>query len=636
MAIEAELADGRVLEFPDGTSNDVIQATVKKMVAQGQPQPKGSPLPANAGLANFMATALGLPVDTITNALNLGLASIGTAATAAGRPDMAPSPIEKPFGGSESIRSGLRATGMPGLSPDNPNPKSESGTLQYDMMARGGFIPGGVIPAAGSIVAEKVAGPEYAAVGAMLPQAAAQAAGAAKRAVADPKVVQQNVETFRQAGTRPDVAQATDSNFFRGLMNVVGRVPGGQGVIAKFREMEQEALGRTAKTGVSAETAGRAVKSGIVDEGGFIARTKNQWKQLDDEVAAKIPEGSTFAPTNTVKALDDLTASVKGAEKTTGALVNSRIAEIKKNLTDDLAANNGAMPFEAVRALRSRVGELLDDSLVSGIPNGQMKKLYGALSQDLEAAATQAGAGSEFARQNNYYRARMERIENTLDKVLGKGKNPEDIFKSVAPTDVESVSTIRRVMRSLDPEQRQIVSNAIVNRMGRAAPGKQDATTDKFSSETFLSNWSRMNDSAKSQIFSDPSMRMKLDAIANASSGIREGKTPFGNPSGTGQAATAAAVYGSVPAAAALAATGNVGAAAGALTIAGGMVAGANISAKMLTSPKVVDWLAKAPRAQTAEQVTARLGQLAVIYNETRDPELKADLAEYIGSLDKK
>jgi len=37
MAIEAELADGRVLEFPDGTDPSVIQATVKRILASSQP-----------------------------------------------------------------------------------------------------------------------------------------------------------------------------------------------------------------------------------------------------------------------------------------------------------------------------------------------------------------------------------------------------------------------------------------------------------------------------------------------------------------------------------------------------------------------------------------------------------------------
>lgn len=51
MTIQAQLADGRTLEFPDGTDPQVIQATVKKMVAQAQiepPQPAQQPVPQPA------------------------------------------------------------------------------------------------------------------------------------------------------------------------------------------------------------------------------------------------------------------------------------------------------------------------------------------------------------------------------------------------------------------------------------------------------------------------------------------------------------------------------------------------------------------------------------------------------------
>jgi hypothetical protein len=40
MAIQAQLADGRVLEFPDGTEPAVIQQAVKRMLAQEQPAPQ--------------------------------------------------------------------------------------------------------------------------------------------------------------------------------------------------------------------------------------------------------------------------------------------------------------------------------------------------------------------------------------------------------------------------------------------------------------------------------------------------------------------------------------------------------------------------------------------------------------------
>lgn len=635
--------DGRrfLVEGPEGSTKEQALAQVQARLAA--PPPKAPEATAGergqaalGGVNRGIAGLVGLPVDTVENIINLGLAAYGTAKGAiTGQPG--PEPLHGSFGGSEYL---AKKAQQAGINTQNPRPDDAPSRMlnTAGVIAGGSVLPGSSVgstaaAAAGGALAGELLGPEYAGVGAMLPGAISQAASAAKAAIANPQTVQKNIQTFKEAGTRPDVAQATDSNFFRGLTNVVGRVPGGQGVIAKFRELEQEALGKSAKTGVSAEAGGRAIKEGITGDGGFIDRTKAQWVNLDNKVATKIPSGSTFAPSKTIQALDELTAPTPGAEKTTGALVNSKISEIKKNMTADLQANNGQMPFEALRSLRAKVGSMLDDSLVSGIPNGELKKLYGSLSKDLESAANQAGAGQEFARQSNYYKARMERIENTLDKVLGSGKTPEDIFKSVSPTDVDSVNKLRRTMRSLDSESRQIVSEAVVNRLGRASPGKQDVTGDKFSSETFLTNWSRINDSAKSQLFPNPETRSKLDAVAKVSSDIREGKTPFGNPSGTGQAATAAGVYGSVPVAAGMAMSGNLGGAAATVGAAGSLVVGANIGAKMLTSPKVVDWLAKSSKASTPEQTTAQLARLGVIYNETKDEKLKQELSDYISSV---
>ena len=38
MTIEAHMADGRILEFPDGTSKAVIEATAKRLIAEKLPK----------------------------------------------------------------------------------------------------------------------------------------------------------------------------------------------------------------------------------------------------------------------------------------------------------------------------------------------------------------------------------------------------------------------------------------------------------------------------------------------------------------------------------------------------------------------------------------------------------------------
>ena len=138
------------------------------------------PLPANAGLADFAASTLGAPVDIIQGVINAPKMAFGAAATALGRPDLAPEVSGDAFGGSQSIRRGLRSTGMPGLSPDNPTPNSGMGTTQYELTRRGGFLPGGFLPATGSMIAEKIGGPEWAGVGALAPTASIRAYNAAR------------------------------------------------------------------------------------------------------------------------------------------------------------------------------------------------------------------------------------------------------------------------------------------------------------------------------------------------------------------------------------------------------------------------------------------------------------------------
>lgn len=642
MAIEAELADGRVLEFPDGTDPGVIQATVKKVMgASTTPPPATAGDRATAGASGFnrgLAGLAGLPVDTAENLVNLGIAGVGTIATAAGRPDLAPDLLKGTPGGSQSI-AGLMNKG--GMATDNPRPDDAASRMLHTggVIAGGSVMPGArvapiIAAAAGGALASEGArqvglpNPDaYAGVGAMLPAAAVQTAQAAKTAIADR--VSSRMQSFKDAGAEPSVGQATEFNFIQGFENLLSKFPGGQGVFRKFSERQQQDLGKTATTGVSAEDAGRAIEQGIKGEGGFLARSKATWQKLDDQLGARVGQYN-IPPNATLKALDQLVAPVAGAEKTTGALVNPKIAEIRDNFMADVKGNLGGMPFEAVRNLRSRVGAMIDDALVSGIPGGQLKKLYGALSADLETGANAVGAGKEFSRQNDFYRARMDRIENTLERVLGK--TPEDTFKRFMPTDANQVTTVRQTMRSLDPEQRKVVQQAVVDRLGRATPGKQDASGDVFSPDTFLTNWNKISDGAKAQIFSDPAVRKNMDSLAAVTEDLRGGGKVFANPSGTAGAAAPLGLGYLFAKAGVHLMMGDVAGAATNAATAAGLMGGATIGAKMLTSPKVVEWLAQYPKV-SPEAAPLHLARLGVIFNETKDPELKQELGRFVSSV---
>jgi len=147
VTIEAELADGRVLEFPDGTTPDVVQATVKKMLAETVDSPPaeataGGRASAAVGGANKgIAGLLGLPVDTAENIYNLIKAGAGTAATAAGRPDLAPELTIGTPGGSQSIVALLNRLG---INTENPQPQDPASRMLHTggVIAGGSMVPG--------------------------------------------------------------------------------------------------------------------------------------------------------------------------------------------------------------------------------------------------------------------------------------------------------------------------------------------------------------------------------------------------------------------------------------------------------------------------------------------------------------
>jgi hypothetical protein len=128
VSVYAELADGRRLEFPDGTDPAVMQATVKKVLGAVQPADSAVAVnAANKGLAGIPDALLNTP----TNVINLGKAAFGTGAAALGRPDLAPEPSAPPNYASKA----MRAMGMTSEANEPTNAKQRI----IDMMMQGGM-----------------------------------------------------------------------------------------------------------------------------------------------------------------------------------------------------------------------------------------------------------------------------------------------------------------------------------------------------------------------------------------------------------------------------------------------------------------------------------------------------------------
>jgi len=583
-----------------------------------------------------------LPIDTMENLVNLGISGYGAAKGVLGFPGSSlPDPISNTPLGSQWIKEKMRGGGA---LVDPPRPDDvysrmlgTAGQIGGASMFPGATIKNTIAPMIATPAVEEVFGKEYAPIGVVAPAFLGKGISSARQGIA--KKATPLYQTFKRAGAEPSVGMVTNNAFFHGIENLLSKFPGGAGVMKRYSERLQSQIGSDSRTGVSAEAAGRVIERGITGKGGFIERTSNTWNKLDNATAAKIPKTAKFKPTNTIQALDDLTTPVVGAERTTEALVNPKISSISTNLKADVAADRwnlniggqqfsvprGNMHYEALRALRTKVGSMIDDAIVSGTSGGELKKIYGALSEDMRMAAHKAGAGREFDRQNIYYRARMDRINSVLDRVIGKGKQSEDIYKAFEPRDPEAAGKVRAVMRSLKPDERKVVTEAVVNRLGRAKSSKQDEFGEVFSSETFLTNWNNLSKGAKAQLFPDVRMRGDLDAIAKSSEILRTGSKVFSNASGTAGSFAAYSVYLSPIVSIG---TGTVAPVASAA----GMAGTAYLGSKLLTSQSFVRWLSTSP-ARNTNDIATSLARLSVIFNNSDDEGFKNELTKYIQSL---
>lgn len=427
------------------------------------------------------------------------------------------------------------------------------------------------------------------------------------------ETVARNLEAFNRAGTSPSLGQATEGRFNRGLESLLAVAPGGAGRMGRFAEDQAEQIGarvdgiaKSLSPRASAEQAGRSIESGVDT---FLDNFRLTSGKLYANAEIHVPPALPVTTTNAQAYLTSAARKVPGAENVSELLSNPKLASIRDAMETDLAANNGKLPFEAIKALRSKVGEMIGDAgIMSDIPTKQLRKFYGALSADMEAAIKATGnpkAVQAFSRANAHFKAGMDRMD-VLAHVIERNGGPERVFAAAMSGTKEGATTLRAVTQSLPKDGQKQLAAAVVRRMGRASAGKQDDVGDVFSTETFLSNWNTMAPEAKGALFSrlGPQFNSDMDAIARAAANVRAGSRVFANPSGTaGKAAQVSAGTSFVV----LLGTGNIQAA---MAVPAG-AALANGGARLMTSPAFVQWLAR----QTKLPASALPAQISVLAN---------------------
>ncbi|MFY3305230.1 lytic transglycosylase domain-containing protein [Achromobacter xylosoxidans] len=408
---------------------------------------------------------------------------------------------------------------------------------------------------------------------------------------------------FARAGTTPTVGQATQGRGARAAESALAKLPGSAGVINRKAAAQAEEI--AAQVDKVADRL--ATKTGPVEAGEAIEQALERFKagaktltnHLYNKLDQHLPASTPITVDRTRHALAALNTDIQGAPALSAMFKNGKIQGIESALGADLktgstaygaqaARKSSTLPYESVKKLRTLVGQEVDNnSFTSDVPRSKWRALYGALSEDLGDAAVRAGPEAERAWKwaNQFTRMQAQRLEE-LAKVVDRGA-PERIFGAALQGTADGDTIVRRVVNAMPKETRRELASAVLRRMGRSLPGQQNDAGDAFSTERFLTNWSRMSPEARHTIFGragDSELLDELASVAQVASNLRDGSRVFANPSGTaGAIANASALAG----AASALGTGNYGMAAGVLGTAGG----ANLAARVLSSPAFVRML---------------------------------------------
>lgn len=386
------------------------------------------------------------------------------------------------------------------------------------------------------------------------------------------------VEAAQRVGVQIPKAAASDSMVVQRIGQAVANIPIGGGALRKAGEKA------IAQTGEAAER----VAAGF--GGGSPASPFSAGATVRESLERYIGPTTSERVTKAYDAVDalvrpDVSTPLDGTARIATTIVTQRQAAGLKgggpavDLIAEAASRPEGLTYQGIKTLRTRVGEMLKGGILpADMSQGELKRIYGALSDDLRAAVERAGgkpALAKFERANTYNALISQRREE-LARIVGTTSDEgvyERLAKAAGSTSTADMNLLLKARKAMPGEEWDEVASAVIQRMGRN-PGQ----AMEFSPEAFMTAFKKLSPGGRKVLFRSTgkgNLADALDDIATVSSRFKELQR-FSNPSGTAQVSVGIAQLG-----------GTSGVAFGLvdpLTFVGGLL-GTGLLARALASP---------------------------------------------------
>lgn len=470
------------------------------------------------------------PIETATSLKNLGMGvaqKLGIAAPGEEEKyaDALGEYFKKRYGGLENIKRTF-ATDPVGFLADASTVFTGGGALAAKMPGVVGQIGQGVR-----------------AVGSAVDPLAATARGIGAAGQKLMAVPTETVQAAERLGVQIPAAAASESSLVPRVAGALKEVPVAGYPLAAGSQRALTQLENAVDNFVQQLGSGRAA-----DAGDLVRQSTEAWVRGNGGVSGQILDRLYKPVDNLVSPLyyQPLNATTQAVVDIMSRRSQARIGGTSKAVDEVMAAvqNPSGINYPGLKDLRTYVGNLMGDKnrlVAQNIDAGEMKRIYGALSDDLKSVVQNAGgpdALKAFERANNTARLVTNRRAE-LQRLLGvtADASAEQIIQRVA--DMASGKAAKGNLERLEMLKKSIprdtwneMSSAIINKMGRAA---EDAP---FSGTRFVTAYESMSDKGRQVLFgSTPWVRQSVDDIYQVSQAHKR-LMSFGNPSGTGRVAT--------------------------------------------------------------------------------------------------
>ena len=445
---------------------------------------------------------------------------------------------------------------------------------------------------------------------------------------------QEMYRRFQKLGIDPPAGASTGSRAIGTIEKSLEAAPSSSNIMQEYAEkvmvQTRAAVDKTISRFGEPKTvqgAGQVIREATVKAAERFGNTKERiYDEVWDLVGARTP-----VALNAISALrETLENQLADAPRSFARTLKPAIKELK-NLQKD-AEETGGLIFDRLRRLRSDIGKNLANPVLSGGTSAQnqyQKLIYGALTEDMSAAAAKVGpkAASKLKVADRYVRKWMNTTAKTLEKI-NKFDADERALGFAMQASKDGGTALQRLRNNFLPEEWDTVSATVLHRMGLATPGAQDATGKVFSVSTFMTSWSKLAPEAKKALFKGSRYEKAyegLETLVEAMSSLK-GIEKLTNTSNTMRNLTAYATITTLAGGLGGFVGGDYSSTAGAVVT---TILAPRAAAKLITNPRFIKWLTT-PITEPAKYAP-HITRLAAIAE--AEPEIKQEIRQYLDAL---